>query len=733
MSQTTRTGRNRVLSETQQLLQSFQEMLDKMREAETADVKPEGDGEVAADLAKRTLSGLYLNYGPGSSADPDADDAGVPSAERVRDELRLDIDGRYPQMTASGTIYSGLASRVDWIASLTPDGANKWKGLIWYKDGTTVTFPYTSVAIRIVRTNPLVAPRAIVTFSAGSTQRVRRHYRYRSPYYRPVEFEFDCAEGTTAATSYPTHSHPNRPATLPGETLTIDNVFRRCGFDVRASGGGNTVPMSGAGSNAHWSDAEMHDAMQAYWTRFANKPQWSLWVFFAALHEMGTGLGGIMFDDIGPNHRQGTAIFTGSFISQPPAGDAAPDAWVQRMQFWTACHEMGHAFNLAHSWQKSLGTPWIPLSDEPEARSFMNYPFRVAGDEPAFFSDFEFRFSDSELLFMRHAPMRFVQMGNADWFDHHGFQQPDAPVAPVLRLELRCNRDRARFEFLEPPMLELKLTNVSSQPQVVDERVLSDSAHLTVIIKKDGRPARQFLPFAHYCWQGSRIALLPGESIYESLFASAGRGGWEIAEPGHYTVQVALQYDGRTVTSNPLRLRVEPPNGREEELLAQDFYCEDVGRILAFDGSRYLEDGTDTLQEVADRLPDRRVALHCRVAVGLPLLEPYKMLETGETRRIRILAAREEAGEKELHLALRDRPREAAETLGHIDYNYYMTQESAWMAERGDREEAAEIQKQLAATLVARGVPNRIISDIEGRRELYERGPSAKGQAAAQT
>ena len=144
-----------------------------------------------------------------------------------------------------------------------------------------------------------------------------------------------------------------------------------------------------------------------------------------------------MFDSIGPNHRQGTAMFNDSFIKNAPAGDANPAAWVRRMKFWTACHEIGHGFNLAHSWQKSLGTPWIPLTNEPEARSFMNYPDGVQGGQNAFFSDFEFRFSDNELLFMRHAPERFVQMGNADWFDHHGFEQANVSPGSPFALELR--------------------------------------------------------------------------------------------------------------------------------------------------------------------------------------------------------------------------------------------------------------------------------------------------------
>ena len=36
-----------------------------------------------------------------------------------REEIRLDVDGRYPQMTVSGTISGFLITRIHWIARLT--------------------------------------------------------------------------------------------------------------------------------------------------------------------------------------------------------------------------------------------------------------------------------------------------------------------------------------------------------------------------------------------------------------------------------------------------------------------------------------------------------------------------------------------------------------------------------------------------------------------------------------
>lgn len=653
-----------------------------------------------------------------------------------REELRLDVDGIYPQMVVSGTAFSFLSVLVHWIADVTAVGPYSWAGNIWYKDGNTVSFPYTNISIRV---SPYWFPgyrRATVNFSGGGAPDRKRTYRYTSPYFHTVEFEFDSVAGTAAVTSMNTGDHPNRPATLPTENLSIDDVYQRAGFNVRTSGGG-VVPLVGAGANARWSDMEMHDAMQTYWSRFANAAQWSIWVFFASLHERGTSLGGIMFDDIGPNHRQGTSIFEDSFIADPPSGELNPDAWITRMRFWTAVHEMGHSFNLAHSWQKqhpaSWGTPWIPLLNEPESRSFMNYPYNVSGGEIAFFSDFDFRFSDGELLFTRHAPARFVQPGNAEWFDNHGFQQANISPEPRFKLEVRVNRPKPEFEFLEPVQLEMKLTNTSSQPQLIPENIMSSPDKLTVIIKKSGKPARAYKSYAQYCMKTDIKVLMPGESVYESLSPYAGLNGMDMIEPGYYSIQAALQLpEDEDIVSNLLTVRVTPPLSYDEEYIAQDFFSDEVGRILGIGGSTFLTNGINTLHEVADRLKERKVAIHARVALTNPMMREYKSLAIPEGTydrqpsrmikgaKIKKISPNVERATQEMSIALIDRASVAAESLGHIRYRNATESFSSFLAEQGEFGEATRVQDSLYENLSKRNVLESVLKEVKEKSITYE-------------
>lgn len=665
--------------------------------------------------------------GPIGRAEADGEAAALPLAPSVpvipflrNEQVCLDVDGMYPQMCVSGTIRVGLGKRVHWIASLSASGGG-WTGAVWYRDGDTSLMPYSTVAVTAVKSIFAHQRSCTVAFSGPGLATVTRSYAFESSAFREVELEYDRVAGTPTVLSIDTHAHPNRPASLPSENLTINTVFARAGFKVTSSGGDSTVPIAAAGANSTWSDMEMHDAMQVHWSRFADKAQWSLWTLFAGQHDMGSSLGGIMFDSIGPNHRQGTALFLNSFISNAPAGDANPAAWVRRMRFWTAVHEMGHAFNLAHSWQKSLGTPWIPLANEPGALSFMNYPFNTPqpGGQATFFSKFAFRFSDGELLFMRHAPERFVQQGNADWFDHHGFEQAAVEERPTLRLDLRINRDRPVFEFLEPISIELKLTNVSGAPVLVDGSVLQALDDLTLVIKRQNDPARQFRPYARRCVEPQQRLLQPGSSIYESVLVSAGINGFDLSEPGRYLLQAALHLTDFDVVSAPLGLRVLPPRSFDQEHLAQDVYTDQVGRILSFSGSHVLDRGNAVLHEVVERLGDTRLARHAQYVLGNPMVEQYKILEVEAdgSSHIELAAPEAKTARQDLDAALLVEPHEAAETFGHIGFKRAVDRYTDILAEQDEESRAAEAQDTLLKTLSARGVLETVLEAVTDRRD----------------
>lgn len=683
-------------------------------EGGATDGTPDSD---AAELLLIDASGLYKSR-----------DAGFP-CQLQQEDVRIDVDGRHPQMTASGTIRQGMDSQLHWVASLTAAGTNRWTGGIWHKDGTGALLPHSTLDLIVHRTPFGIAQSATVTFSGGGVADRTRVYSYASRYFHPVEFELDTVQGTTAVTEIDTGAHPNRPATLPFETLSIEKVFRRAGFNVGSAGSGGIIPLAADGADALWSDMELHDAMQTYWSRFTNRFPWSTWVLVGALHEAGSDLGSMMFDDIGPNRRQGTALFNDSFIRTPPAPDASPDAWAARSRFWAACHGMGHAFNLVHSRQKSLGRIWLPVADDPAGASFMSHDL-LYGDDEAFFAAFEFRFSDRELLSMRHGPDRFAPVGNADWHDHHGFEQ--AAVAPqsVFRLDLRTNRPKAIFEFLEPAVLELKLTNVGDQPVSIDDGRLEDTDAMTVIIKKDGRPARQWVPYARRCRKATPRVLQPGESMYRSLCPAVGRNGWDLAEAGMYDLQVALHLTAEDVVSNRLRLRIATPRGFDEERVAQDFFCDEVGRVLAFGGSRHFEAVNAVLEDVTERLGDHRVARHALVALATPLARTYKQLDIGEGPqrmtsaadaggRFRLAAARPDAARRRFDAALMDNADQAAETLGHIGYKLQVDRFAQWLSRQGDDAGAAECQARLQETLASRGAAAQVLQGIARRRDRY--------------
>ena len=630
-----------------------------------------------ADVHLNDASGLYKSS---------RDDA---SAHQQDDELRIDVDGRFPQMIASGTIRHGIDGRLHWLASLTAIGSNRWAGGILCKDGAAALLPHTDVRISIRRTPFGIGQTASVTFSGGGIADGTRDYRYASRYFHSIEFEIDTVEAARAATF---------------DSLPIEKAFRRAGFNVSKSGGDGVLPIAIGSADASWTDMELHDAMQAYWSRFAGRSPRAMWLLFASRHAFDAWLGGLVFEDIGPDRRTGAALFDDSLVAEPPPGEAEP---LTLGQVRTACREMARALApRPMAWRDVLPPS---LGGDAHVRRL---PPALA-PSPDLLGSAEFRFTDRELQIMRHAPDRSHRADPADCFDHHGFEQGTS-MDTAFQLQVRVNRARPVFEFLEPVVLELRFTNVSGQPVPVDEACLTGADDLTVIIRKHGQRARRWAPYARACRRPSPRALAPGESIARSLFAGAGRNGWDLAEPGMYDVQAVLRRDDGDIVSETLRLRIAAPRDFEEDRLARDFFSDDVGRILAFDGSRFLESGNDTLGEIVERLPGRRVAVHARIALAMPLARSCKQLALGGGERhmtaaadaggrIEVRAADPDVARKGLAAALLKDPCLAAETLGHVEYRSSIERFARWLDEQNDPRAAAACRDCLDGTLTRAG------------------------------
>jgi hypothetical protein len=645
--------------------------------------------------------------------------------------VRVDADRFYPQRRisiAASRLFPKTNAHV--IAEITSDkctGHNRRRivASITYRDGNAALIPGDTVLFEASRSAGLNYDTYSITLSGAGIVPKKYALTFESKYFDPMEIEVDqVANAGGIVTSYDTGSHPNRPASMANETLSLATIYQRAGFEATLSPSTTIIPTTGAGANGTWSDGEMHNAMVTYWSRFANKPQWAMWVLYAARHDIGRNLGGVMFDDIGPNHRQGTAIFTDSFIKDVPAGDANPAAWQKRMEFWTAVHEMGHGFNLAHAWQKSLGAPeypgtnpWVPLTNQPESRSFMNYPYNVAGKTPAFFADFAFRFSNEELLFMRHAPRRFVQMGNSNWFVNHAFEAPE-PTEQSGRwaLEIRPNREVNAYRFLEPVAMEFKLSNTSNQALAVDQHLLEDGAHVTVFVQREGGTTRQWRPMITSCHETHEEHLKPQASIFGSHLISASTDGWLIDEPGFYKVQAAINLGAEVVVSNVQRLYVAPPGSNEEVRLAPAYFTEDVARALAFKGAPALSAAMSTLEEVMNRCANNPAALHASLALATPQLRDYKHLEARSDRaslEIKSVKADVAGAEKAISAVLINEPHRAAETIGHIPYFGALEHLAEVMDGSGNAPRAKKILQASVTTMKQRNVLESVVQAVE--------------------
>ena len=410
---------------------------------------------------------------------------------------------------------------------------------------------------------------------------------------------------------------PSPSVQWDGSTMSIEGALEQAGFEVHPAGSANEI---GRAPNSGWSEKDiealMYDtaqidmnarafAMQLLWLSRSNR----------------NGLFGVMFDTEDDRPRQSVAVFAEEIRSR------FNDAFSRdRKLLQTAVHEIGHALNLAHRFERSVG--------RADSHSFMNYDwrFRGGGLRNEYWNGFNFTFDDDELAFLRHGGFHDIALGGAPfhsvryWSNGNGGYSPYVPEEPLtdLSLEIKLPPSGGQFLFGEPVLLGLTLTNHTGSDLKIPSSILDLKAGFVELLIRRipfGRRAsgeqESFHPIVARCFDiddGDVVILSDGESFEDNMNVTFGASGFSFAEPGRYEVQALLVvYDRvrnieRIAASSPVQLFVGFPTGSDDMALAETVFSSEVGRWLALGAPKRLENVGENLLEAIKRHPTESAA-----------------------------------------------------------------------------------------------------------------------------
>ncbi|MGG9961241.1 hypothetical protein [Ferruginibacter sp. SUN106] len=551
-------------------------------------------------------------------------------------ELRVDIDGATPLQKVSGDYYMISGQTKSYFGSFIADSITTTivNGIITITGNTATTWgtSYTKLKIAIKQTlvfQPL-APAMLqwfhVSTGAPGAMYVCNNF---SRAFRTVRLEQDRTSGVVPFVNYNTGLLPSGG---PARVLSINAAYGEAGVEMNTAGISNVVPMALAGADAKWTNAELHNAMVNHFSLYQNNPAWDVWLLHAYEHINGPGLYGIMFDQTGLQ-RQGAAVFY--------RGIGGASAEQQRLQLYTCVHELGHCFNLLHSWQKSLATP--PKPNIPSSLSWMNYPWGYPGGAVAFWSHFAFRFDPTELTHIRHGFRNNVIMGGNPFTVGSSLQDIGSlfedNIDNTTNLELQLEAKKT-YMLGEPVVLETKLKTTSTKNNRVNSSLHVNYGFVTIGIKKPGGETLVYEPLAEMCIEPEHTVLNSSNpGVYESSYIGFGKQGFIFDQAGNYQVRAVYYHeDGSRIVSDTLTLRVKYPSGKHDDEVADLLLTDEVGYLFAFMGSDapYLKKGNDAINTVVDKYKDHPLAVYAQFIKGVNEQRTFKTITADKTMEVRM-------------------------------------------------------------------------------------------------
>jgi hypothetical protein len=601
---------------------------------------------------------------------------------------------------ATVTYYGSFIVHSPTITITTTQAVAEGLGIFTWSAGAPV------VRVTIPR-NLVIQPQspAVVQFKTLTNQNGASYTcAFESGYFRSVDLEQDREVGVTPFVSYNTGLLPSGGA---ARTLSVIDAYKEAGIELRNTGASNVVNTP---PGASWSDAELHDAMEKNFSRWLNIPQWKVWLFHAKRHEMGAGLLGIMFDQKGAQ-RQGCAVFYDG------VGGTTP--YQQREQLYCAVHELGHCFNLLHSWQKSYANP--PVPNRPTSLSWMNYPWRYPEGEAAFWSRFACQFDDGELVHLRHAFRNNIIMGGSPFTQGSGVEKLvgfEQPVYDESGLQLKLEAPRS-FAFGEPVVVELKLYTTDLRGKVVHNELHPNFGFVQLAIQKPNGATILYEPPIDHCVLPELVRLTADHpSIYESAYIGYDRENGQIFDaPGNYKVgAVYYALDGSTVFSDTVTIRVRIPLTREDEEVAELFLGEDQGMVLYLLGtdSTFLSGGTKALDQVVDKHAKHPLAVYAQMIKGYNATRAFKTITPEYEVRVR----EPRYGEALKMLSAVIDASERDKGVDNITLNMVYSRLALTQASEGDIEDAQTTINRMVTSFQKKALKPHVLQQIDMQADL---------------
>jgi hypothetical protein len=550
-------------------------------------------------------------------------------------ELRVDVDRIRPMKRVSGDFYQVSGGTTNYFGSFVVNSPSvsvtatevtvKGLGSFTFSAGA----PVVQVKIQRRRVFQPQAPATVQFFTTGGSPGATYTCAFESIYFRTVRIETDRVSDLTTPvfSSYNTGSLPSGG---PARNLSVVSAYAEAGIQMIPTSGSNVINVGEAGAGAKWSNAELHASMQKHFTLWKDLEQWAVWLLAAQLHDYGSGLYGIMFDQQG-KQRQGCAVFH--------AGIGGTSADKLRLQLYTYVHELGHCFNLLHSWQKQYATP--PVPNCPSSLSWMNYPWNYpGGGAPTFWSNFPFQFDNEEVIHLRHAFRNNIIMGGSNFTVGAalGREVMADPVRDESGLTLSISTHQRSFALGEPVVLQIALGTTDSRGRRVHTWLHPNCGMVKVVIRKPSGEVVAYEPLIDHL-VGERESIIGrDESVRDSAYIGFGKGGFYFDQPGHYRIRAAYAaLDGSEVLSEIITVRVRYPVTAADESLADLFMGEDQGTLLYLLGSddESLKRGNDAFDEVLEKHAKHPMANYARLVKGVNASRNFKTVtEENENRLV---------------------------------------------------------------------------------------------------